>query len=84
MKKLCCPPCSPELPNLSFDFKCVSACCGGRTGRSDMKSEDAKDEVNNVVAEALQSEEVEVSLCCCKQRRKTQAKDNKTKTSTKS
>ena len=88
MKKLCCIPCPPELPNLSLDFKCVSACCGGRTDRADMRSEtkanedevDGKEELNNVEKEM--EEMIKRGCCCCplrKQRNQAKVKDKKSK-----
>ena len=78
MKKLCCLPCPPEPPNLNLDFKCVSACCGGNAGPSNMKTEEASDEVDNALQDVThQAEEEFITFCCCKRRRKTQAKDTK-------
>ena len=82
MKKLCCLPCPPEPPNLNLDFKCVSACCGGNARPSNMKTEEASDEVDNALQNVThQAEEEFITFCCCKRRRKTQAKDTKSRDS---
>ena len=81
MKKLCCIPCSPELPNLSLDFKCVSVCCGSRTDRSDMRSEMKADAMKELEAIEKEIEEVMTRVrCCChirKQKNQANAKNKK-------
>ena len=90
MKKLCCIPLPPEPPNINLDFQCVSACCGGRTQKADMRNESKadEDEVDAIeeltVVEKEMEEMIKQRCCCCPLRkRKNQAKANDKEVKTK-